>query len=85
MTSPNISFNIGYVYKKIMCEMWKKVIDYCEKIVFETFLSNLFSKLPTICENNIRKTLFQSAKKIPQNYLKIKLFNIDADRRNAPK
>ena len=28
--------------------------------------------------------MFQSAKKIPQNYLKTKLFNVDADRIDAP-
>ena len=62
----------------------------CGKIVFETFLSNLFANLSSIRKNNFRNALFQSEKKKkkkknPQNYLKIKLFDIDPDRRDAPK
>ena len=82
---PKFSLDMLYAYKKKNVWNVKKGKWLLQKIIFETFLSNLFSNLPPVHKNNLRKALFQSAKKIPQNYLKTKLFNIDGDRMNAPK
>ena len=56
-----------------------------QKLIFETFLSNLFLDLPRFAKIMTAKPYFSSPRYIPKNYLKTKLFNIHADRMNAPK
>ena len=56
-----------------------------QKLIFETFLSNLFLDLPRFAKIMTAKPYFSSPRYIPKNYQKTKLFNIHADRMNAPK
>ena len=63
MSSPNFSFDMLYAYKKKNVWNVKKGNWLLRKLVFETFLSNVFANLSPIRKNNFRKALFQSAKK----------------------
>ena len=60
-----------YAYKKKGVWNLKKVNWLLRKLIFETFLPNLFSNLHPIRKNNFHKALFQSAKinsaKLPEN------------------
>ena len=85
MSSPNFNLNMLYTYKKKNVQNVKKGNWLLQKIIFETFLWNLFLNMPPIRKNNFRKAFLQSAKKIPENYLKPKLFNINADRMDTLK
>ena len=60
-----------YAYKEKSVRYVKKGNWLLRKLIFETFLPNLFSNLPPIRKNNFRKALFQFAKinsaKLPEN------------------
>ena len=74
MSSPNFNLDmlISFMLIKKECmKCEKRLLRLLRKLIFETFLPNLFSNLPPICKNNFRKALFQFAKlnsaKLPEN------------------
>ena len=74
MSSPNFNLDmlISFMLIKKECmKCEKRLLRLLRKLIFETFLPNLFSNLPPIRKNNFRKALFQFAKinsaKLPEN------------------
>ena len=63
----------------------EEVIDYCENKFLRHFYRIYFQICPQFARIISTKPYFSSPGYIPKNYLKTKLFNIDADEIDARK